>query len=161
MERLGMKAPLLAIDLVVRTRREVGIGQRVLGAYDLAKVGTGLGVADLITLGGHQRGSMSMSSQMVLCDGKVEVEEKLPLSLEERAQSSAENSKKGSAIGREQGVPVLVPPVAVVAQADVFHGAFQAVVLREGSDSVCSAVGGGDDTAGCGRSASRNCHVAR
>jgi hypothetical protein len=83
-----------------------------------------------------------------MCDGKVEVEEKLPLSLEERAQVVGQELEEGAlAIGREQGVPVLVPPVAVVAQADVFHGAFQAVVLRDGQRQRLQAVGGGDDTA--------------
>ena len=83
---VGLEAPLLAVDLVVRTRREVGIGQRMLETYDIAEVGAGHGVASLIMLGELQRRLDVDEFADGMCNGQVEVEEKFPPSLEEGPQ---------------------------------------------------------------------------
>ncbi len=59
----------------------------------------------------------------------VEVEEKLPAALEERTQVvGVVHEERRLAVGRHDGVPVEVAPLAVVGDAYVAHGTLGAVV---------------------------------
>ena len=74
----------------------------------------------------------------LLADGFVEVEEIVPALFEERAQVVLIIHEEGRvAVGRLQGVPMEVAPVAVVADADVFERGERREVTTLYGDGQC------------------------
>ena len=80
-------------------------------------------------------------------DFQIEIEEIFPSALKERAYVVGEIFKERAfAVGRHQSVPMQVSPMTVVADANVFHGAFQPVKLFHGDAQCLYSVGRRDDT---------------
>ena len=74
----------------------------------------------------------------------VEVEEKLPAALEERTQVvGVVHEERRLAVGRHDGVPMEVAPLAVVGDAYVAHGTLGAVVAFDGHGERLHAVSRG------------------
>ena len=137
---------LSLIDLIVAARGEVGIGSGVRGAYRFAEVSIGR----LVIVIGIMDGGMNIEQLAnLLADGFVEVEELVPALFEERAQVVLIIHEEGRvAVGRPQGIPMEVAPVAVVADVKVTDSRF--LVSRRtlyGNGQCLHTLCGCDDTA--------------
>ena len=116
---------LLLIYLIVRLRLKVGIRCRMLGIDGLTEVFDAIWTDKLSTLLSplstifNPRLYIDQFAHF-LADGLVEVEEKLPFLLKERTDVILIIvEERRLPLGTLQGVPMQMPPVAVIADADV------------------------------------------
>ena len=108
---------LLAVDLIVWVGGEVRVGGRVLGLDGVAVVA--FGRPDVLS-GIADAGLYVEQFAHLLTDGLVIVEQELPARLKKGTQVVLVILEEGRlTVGRLQGVPVQVAPLAVVADADV------------------------------------------
>ena len=148
---VGQEAQTLLKHLIVGLRAEsrVGRAEVLLGVDALAavlglaggEVGAVRRAATQVRLdvdeGAHQAAQRFVEVHEELVPLLVEGAEVVPVVLEER----------GVVVGRLQGVPVQVAPVAVVGDADVAHQALRRVGLHDGHGERQRPVGRGDGAA--------------
>ena len=81
-------------------------------------------------------------------DFKIEVEEVGPPLLEERTNIiGQELEERAFTVGRQQGIPMQMPPVAMVADANIFHLALGTLIALYGHGEGLQSVCRGNDTA--------------
>ena len=162
---VGPEAVAAGEDLIVGPRLEGRVGQRVLGVDGVAVVvghrAAGLGPGQrgrgavargrawrhggAVGRGVADGGVYVEQAAHRFADGLVEVAQVLPAALEEGAQVVGVILEEGRlAVGRHQGVPVQMAPVAVVADAHVAREqALPAVGALHGHCERLQAVGRG------------------
>lgn len=152
---VGQEAVAAGIDLIVGVDTSVAVVGRQLRTDGVAAVVSGVGTVGRIMPGiltgeGDAGADVEQLAKHV-ADGFVEVEQVFPPAFKEGAQVVLVVFKERAvAVGRHDGVPVQMPPVTVVADADVadccaLTGRRRAALY--GNDECQRAVGGGDDTA--------------
>ena len=145
---VGQEAGLLLIHLVIAVRHEVGIGCGMLGIDSRSEVGEWCrleGWRDEIGCQSDRRMNVDEFAHFY-ADGLVEIEQKRPSLLKERAQVIGIVFKeRGVAVGRLQGLPVHVAPVAVVADECILHA--MTILERDWHGEGLHPLGGGNETA--------------
>jgi len=122
--KVGQEAMLLLIHLIIRLGLEIRIRQRVLGADRLAKVdfrGRRKEEGGRSILRGQGDFGLDVDQFAHFSpNGLVEIEQIVPTLFEERTDVVLIIFKEGRlAVGTLQGVPMQMPPVAVVADARI------------------------------------------
>jgi hypothetical protein len=147
---VGQEAVALRTHLIIRCGVEVGVGQRMLRANSLAEVDNGIILRwqhDILFRECYLWPHVEQLAHGVH-DVEVEVEEKGVSFLEKGSQVVGIKLEEGClAVGRHQGVPVQMSPVAVVRDTNIAHGAFRAVVSFYGHGERLRTVGRGYDAA--------------
>ncbi len=142
-----MEAMLLRIDLIIRCWCERRVGQWLFRTYGIAEIGSVKCGGIYITVGKLQVGVYVEQFTNLVSDGQVKVKEIVPTLHEEWLQVIGIELKEGTfAIGRQQGIPVQVTPVAMVADAHIGHIAFRSCGMAGRHSECLRSSGGGYDT---------------
>lgn len=160
---VGQEAVALRTHLIIRCGVEVGVGQRMLWAYCLAEVDKVSKRFICKNVSRHNCVILRWQHDILFreCylwphveqlahgvhDVEVEVEEEGVSFLEEGSQVVGIKLEEGRlAVGRHQGVPVQVSPVAMIRDTNIAHGAFRAIVSFYGHGERLRTVGRCNDT---------------
>lgn len=146
---VGQEAVALRTHLIIRCGVEVGVGQRMLRANSLAEVDNCIILRwqhDILFRECYLWPHVEQLTHGVH-DVEVEVEEEGVPFLEKGSQVvGIKLEERCLAVGRHQGVPVQMSPVAMVRDTNIAHGAFRAVVSFYGHGERLRTVGRGNDT---------------
>lgn len=147
---VGQEAVALRTYLIIRCGVEVGVGQRMLRPNSLAEVDNCIILRwqhDILFRESYFWPHVEQLAHGVH-DVEVQVEEEGVSFLEERSQVVGIKLEEGClAVGRHQGVPVQMSPVAVVRDTNIAHGALRAVVSLDGHGERLRTVGRCNDAA--------------